>query len=282
MPNPDRLLNSLRRAIDLTASTPGTVGRLLRIPEDAVDVLILGDLHGHVANFQAALNHADLQNNPGRHLILQEVIHGPYRYDDGSDKSHQVLDLFAALKCQFPYRVHLLPGNHELAQWTNRPIMKGEEVQNESFRNGVTRAYGPKSNDIYRAYLDLLTACPLAVALPNRVWISHSVPSPKYLTTFQVSKLECGDIQPEDTQPGGWVFGLLWGRDTSESTVREYLQKCHAEFLVSGHIPCDEGFDTPSKYHLILDSSARPAACVLVPTRRSLTFEKLVANVRLL
>ena len=31
-------------------------------------------------------------------LVLQEVIHGKFRYPDGGDKSHQLLDLVAALR----------------------------------------------------------------------------------------------------------------------------------------------------------------------------------------
>src|SRR5207244_4376734 len=101
---------------------------------------------------------------------------GSYRYGDGSDKSHQAVDLWCALKCHFPDRVHFLPGNHELAQWTNRLIAKGDVDLNASFRDGVRFAYGAKADDVYAAYLELFAALPLAIRTANRVFLSHSLP----------------------------------------------------------------------------------------------------------
>ena len=282
MPSPDKLLVVLRRAIDHVAATPGRCGHLVRLPAGTADVVAAGDLHGHVPNFQAVLKAADLANHPGRHLVLQEVIHGPFKYPDGSDKSHQLVDLFAALKCQYPNRVHLLPGNHELAQWTGRPIGKADDWQNDKFRAGVSAAYGAAAEDVYRAYLDLFRACPLAIKLPNRVWVSHTLPAAKFLPAFDASRLEAEAYSPEEVAPGGWVFGLLWGRDTSEANVTEYLRKCDVDLLVSGHIPNDEGFEVPNGRQVIVDCSATPAACVVVPADRPITHAELVAGVRVL
>src|SRR5262245_39687949 len=114
LPDPDKLLTALRQATMLSRATPGRVGRLVELA-GAADVLAVGDLHGHIGNFQQLLKLADLGHHPKRHLVMQELIHGPFRYGDGSDKSHQAVDLWAALKCQFPDRVHYLPGNHEMA-----------------------------------------------------------------------------------------------------------------------------------------------------------------------
>src|SRR5262249_47793021 len=99
MPDPDKLLNTLRRARELTRSTPGRRGRLIEL-NDAAEVLVAGDLHGNIANFQLLMKLANLGNEPRRHLVMQELIHGRFHYSDGADKSHQVVDLWAALKCQ--------------------------------------------------------------------------------------------------------------------------------------------------------------------------------------
>ena len=125
MPAPDRMLTHLRQAIALVRATPGRRGHTV-VPENCTDVLVAGDLHGHVEHFRALLNLADLANHPARHFVMQEVIHGRFRYPNGGDRSHQLVDLFAALKGQFPRQVHYLPGNHELAQWTNRPRRQAE------------------------------------------------------------------------------------------------------------------------------------------------------------
>src|SRR5436305_1736264 len=124
MPDPERLLRSFAKAVDATRSTPGRRGRVIHL-EGAAEVLVAGDLHGNLDNFRKILDRAQLAKHPGRHLVLQELIHGPLRYVSGGDKSHQALDVLATLKSQFPHRVHMLLGNHELAQWTEQVIGKG-------------------------------------------------------------------------------------------------------------------------------------------------------------
>ena len=68
--------------------------------------MVAGDLHGNVDNFRRLLAIADLERHPRRHLVLQEIVHGRSHYPNGSDKSHQMVDLAAALKCQYPKRTH--------------------------------------------------------------------------------------------------------------------------------------------------------------------------------
>lgn len=275
MPPPDRMLTTIRRATELVRMTPGRTGAVVRLQE-CTEVLVVGDLHGHIANFQAVLKAADLGNHPTRHLVLQEVIHSKFRYPNGGDKSHQLVDLFAALRCQYPTRVHLLPGNHELAQWTDRPVGKADETLNELFREGIDAAYGPASADIYKAYCDLFKALPLALRTPNRVFISHSLPAAKHLPDFDPARLERGWFMDIDYQPGGLVYSLVWGRDTSERNVSDFLTKVDADLLVSGHIPTDEGYLVPNSRQLIVDCSESPAAYVLIPTDKPLTQKELL------
>ena len=90
MPDPAKLLHTLTRTAATFHGTPGRTGRVVGL-SDAEDVLVGGDLHGHLGNFQALMKKADLENHPRRHLVLQEVIHGPHRYPNGGDKSHQLL-----------------------------------------------------------------------------------------------------------------------------------------------------------------------------------------------
>jgi hypothetical protein len=278
MPPPDRMLNTLRRAIDLVKATPGRSGHLVRL-QNCAEVLVAGDLHGHVGNFQVVLKAADLAGHPARHLVMQEVIHGPFRYPGGGDKSHQLVDLFAALKCQFPDRVHLLPGNHELAQWTDRPVGKADEPLNDLFRRGVNEAYGAAGADVYRAYCDLFRALPLALATSNRVFISHSLVPARFQDRFDPKRLEAEAYADADFVPWGVVYSLLWGRDTSEQAAAGFLQKVDADLLVSGHVPTDAGYIVPNPRQLIVDCSITPAAYVLFPADRPLTHEELVKGV---
>jgi hypothetical protein len=276
------MLTYLRQAIALVRATPGRRGHLAEL-RDCTEVLVAGDLHGHVGHFQVMLKEADLANHPTRHFVLQELIHGKFRYPKGGDKSHQLVDLFAALKAQFPKQVHYLPGNHELAQWTGRPVMKADENLNAIFEEGVTEAYGAEFGpQIYATYLDLFRELPVALKAPNRVLICHSLPSARTLPTFNPFRLVAEEYEPADLQPGGAVHSILWGRDTARENAIAFLDMMDADFLVSGHIASDQGYATQSDKQLILDCAENPAGFVLFPTDRPLTLADLPNYVRII
>lgn len=278
MPDPARLLQTLHKAIDAFRTTPGRNGRFVQLTVVS-DVLVAGDLHGHVENFKHILDLADLKEHRKRHLVLQELIHGPFRYPGtGGDQSHRLVDLLAALKCQYPARVHCLLGNHELSQWTNRSITKSNEDLNQLFRRGIETAYGDSALAIYKAYCELFSVLPVAIRTPNRVLLSHSMPVGSRLDGWELDKL--GDDDSEDAfKLGGSVHCVVWGRDTDQKTVERYLTKVEADLLVSGHIPADAGFTVPNDRQLILDSKDDKGCACLIPTERPITHTDLLAGI---
>ena len=278
MPDPERILTTLRRAMQCFRETPGRRGRVVAL-EGVTEVLVGGDLHGNVENFRRLLTKADIARNPQRHFVIQEVVHGPYHYPAGGDKSHQLLDLMAALKCQFPRQVHFLLGNHELAQYTRRRVSKGDLDLNEVFREGVGTAYGSRAPEVYAVYEELLALVPVALRTPNRVLLSHSLPPASRLEDFDPAVLERDGSTEVDVVPGGAVHSLVWGRDTRGETAAAFLAKMDADLLLSGHVPCDNGFDVPNDRQLILDSLGAPACYCLFPTDRPLTHAELVHHV---
>lgn len=281
MPDPDRLLTILRRALVAFRETPGRKGRLIHL-QGVREVLVAGDLHGNLENFRQLLKIANLQQNQERHLVLQELIHGPFAYHDGGDKSHQMLDLLAALKSQFPRQVHFLLGNHELSQATNRMIGKGDAQLNQLFLLGVHTGYGSRADEVYSNYVQLIGSIPVALRTPNRVFLSHSLPAASRLSTFDPAALERDVSTEADLLPGGSIHSLVWGRDVSPANVAEFLQRMDADLLITGHIPCERGFDTPNDRQLILDSLGSPAAYCLFSTEHPLTHAELHACVHLL
>jgi hypothetical protein len=278
MPDPDRLLRTLNRAVLSCRETPGRRGRVVRL-EGAAEVLAVGDLHGNLENFRLLLAKADLARNPARHFVLQELIHGLYRYPAGGDKSHQLLDLVAALKCQYPHQVHFLLGNHELAQATGRRISKGDEDLNQAFREGVATAYGPRAAEVYAAYQQFFAAIPVLLRTDNRIVLSHSLPPASMLDRFDFAALQRDESTEADLLPGGSVHAVVWGRDTRDDTAARFLAAADADLLITGHIPCDRGFDLPNDRQLVLDSLGTPAAYCLFPTDRPLTHAELIAHV---
>jgi hypothetical protein len=279
MPQPDRRFITLQRAAQAFRATPGRKGRVVHL-KYADEVLVGGDLHGHVENFRRLMTLADLAKHPRRHLVLQEVIHGPFRYPLGGDKSHQLLDLVAALKCQFTRQVHLLMGNHELAQCANRPIGKDDDDLLELFEFGVKLAYAECAGAVLAAYRDIFLAAPFALRTPNRVYLSHSMPAASRLADFDPAALERDVPQHGDEAPGGALHSLVWGRDTGAENAAAFLAKVDADLLVTGHVPCDRGFEAPNDRQLILDCMGTPACYCLFPADRPLTHAELVACVK--
>jgi hypothetical protein len=274
------MLTYLRQAITLVRATPGRKGRIIDL-QDCTELLVAGDLHGHVGNFQVMLNAADLANHPTRHIVLQELIHGKSRYPKGGDKSHQLVDLFAALKGQFPKQVHFVPGNHEMAQWTNRPVLKADENLNVLFQSGVSEAYGPEFGpQVYETYLDLFRALPVVLRTRNRVLVCHSLPSSRVLSFFDPTRLNADIYDPDDLQPGGVVHSILWGRDTSGPTVEGFLRKMDADHLISGHIACEHGYQIPNAQQIILDCAEYPGGYLLFPTTEPLTQQDLIGYIK--
>jgi hypothetical protein len=279
MPDPQRLIRTLQLATQAFQATPGRLGRFVRL-QNVDEVLVVGDLHGNVVNFRQILQKAELEAHPGRHLVLQELIHGPQRHPQGGDLSHRLLDLLAALKCQFPARVHMLLGNHEMAQWQSQEIGKGDESLNRLFKAGVDSAYAADAGRIYEAYLGLFATVPLAVVTPNRVIMSHSFPSASRMETFETTAMQVDALPAEAYEWGGGIHALLWGRDTRGETAARFLSKVDADLVITGHIPCPAGFDAPNDRQLILDALGSPAGYCLFPTNRPLTHADLVKCVQ--
>jgi len=280
MPDPDKLLRTLHQAVAHFRATPGRRGRVV-VLDPAEDVLVVGDLHGHVENFRVAMQRAELGTHPDRHLVLQEAIHGSFRYPAGGDKSHQLLDLIAALKCQYPRQVHFLLGNHELSQWTHRRIAKNDDEDlNDLFRQGVGTAYAAQAGAVYSAYLELFAAAPVAVRTPNRVFISHSLPSPMSLTPSFLAGLEKEKVGEADWLPGGCIHSIVWDRDIRAATAVAFLRHVDADLLITGHIPSEGGFAVPNDRRIILDAMGSPAGYCLFPCGRPLTHLELVDCIR--
>lgn len=281
MPDPAKLLFTVRRALELFRATPGRAGGVVTLGESASEVLVVGDLHGNLPAFRKLLDVAALQRNPSRHLVLQELIHGPYRYpDDGGDRSHQLLDLVCALKCQCPERVHLILGNHELSELTGRSIGKNGIALNALFRQGIDTAYGDRSEEVYQLYLALFAGLPLAVRTPNRVFLCHTIPDPIYLDDLDLEVLKADTWTPEAMKRGGTVYAMTWGRNTEPETLDRFAAMVDADLFVTGHQPCETGVQQPNPRQIIIDGTPPCPTYCLFPARGPVTIEQLLEGAR--
>lgn len=282
MPDPEKVLALVRRATDLFRKTPGRSGGVVTIaPGVASDIMVVGDLHGNVPAFRHLLEVAALGKNPKRHLVLQELVHGTRMYPgEKGDRSHQLVDLVCALKCQYPDRVHLILGNHELSELTGRSIGKNGVALNALFRQGVDTAYGSHSQAIYDAYLELFAALPLVVRTPNRVLLCHTIPDSIELDDLDLSALELDTWPPEAMKRHGAIYVMTWGRDTDPETIDRFATMIDADWFITGHQPCDDGFRQANHRQIIIDGTDPYPAYCLFPADTPVTVESLLAGVR--
>ena len=281
MPDPQKILAIIRRAAVLSRATRGRNGSIVSLPPDAEDVLVAGDLHGQLMTFRRLLELADLPHHPHRHLVLQELIHGPYGYpDDGGDRSHQLVDVVAALKCQYPDRVHVILGNHELSELTGRVIGKNGVALNALFREGIDTAYGSRAEAVYASYQELFAALPLAVRTPNRVFLCHTIPEGYELDGFDPTISAQETWSSEAMKRHGAVYCVTWGRDTTPETADRFAGMVDADYFITGHQPCDEGFRQANHRQIIIDGTdPNPAYCLFRVTE-PVTIDSLLAGAR--
>jgi hypothetical protein len=154
----------------------------------------------------------------------------------------------------------MILGNHELSELTGRSIGKDGEGLNAKFRRGIETAYGATAGEIYDAYKALFAALPLAVRTRNRVYICHTIPDADDLSALDLD-LFAADVWPDDAMKRrGTIYALTWGRDTMPETADRFAAMVDADFFVTGHQPCDDGFRQANHRQIIVDGTKpRPA-----------------------
>ncbi len=282
MPDPEKILATVRKATLLMRATPGRSGSVISL-DQAEEVMVVGDLHGNLPAFRKALVVAALNRNPRRHLVLQELVHEINKHEeDRPDRSHRLVDLVSALKCQYPDRVHLILGNHELSELTGRIIGKDGQALNLRFRQGLDQTYGPRTQDVYQAYLELFAALPLAVRTPNRVFVCHTLPDGPVLDSLDLELFKADHWPEEAMKRGGTIYALTWGRDTTPETADRYAAMIDSDWFITGHQPCDEGFRQANHRQLIIDGTNPFPAYCLFPATSPVTIEELVRSTHIL
>lgn len=279
----DQRIEYFTKAAELNLQTPGREGNIVVLtPEIADEVLIAGDIHGNRRNFLAIKKLADLENNPRRHLVIQEVCHGGPTYPaNGGCMSHGLLEECAKLKTEFPNQVHVILSNHELAELTEYPIQKSGQMLNLLFQLGLQQMYGPVAVKIREAFNPFIQSCPFAVKTAGGAFISHSIPENVDSRNFDVSFLRREvDLAEMSLRTG--LFEMLWGRDFRQENAEAFLELVGAEVLITGHEPCPDGFAVPNSRQVIIDCCEENARCVLIPVNGQLTQEDVLRCVKAL
>jgi len=270
----------LRSAASANWATPGRRGSLIDL-RDADEVMVAGDLHGNRANFKLLARRAALKEHPRRHLVVQELVHGGPRSASGGDRSHLLVERACELKLRYPERVHILLGNHELAEWTGRRIGKRGQDMNLMFRMGLAHAYGSGAIQVDAALKTYYASLPVVIRTANRIGLSHSVPPPGALSHTPLGALahRASDGQ---IRKGGLIYAICWSRGYTQRRVDRFAEWLDVDLLVTGHEPSPDGWSCPNRRQLIVDCCRSPAAYVRFETGRRLTIDELLDRVEIL
>ena len=275
----EEIVARMEQAAAANAATPGRDGGIVTLTPDAADeVMIAGDLHGQRKNFTELRKVADLATHPRRHLIMQEVVHGGPKYENGGCMSHSMLEDVAKLLLDFPDRVHFLLSNHELSELTDYPIQKGGSLLNLHFRMGLAYMYGPATDCVLKSYHAFIQSCPLAVRWDG-VFACHSAPEEVDRNKFDIG-IFSRPISRSDLDPHGAVFELVWGRDYSEENAQAFASLVGADVLLHGHEPTDAGYATPNSRQVIFDCCHATGCYAILPTNEPLNQVKVVARIQ--
>ena len=78
----------------------------------------------------------------------------------------------------------------------------------------------------------------------------------------------------------GTVYNLTWGRDTAPETVDRFAAMVDADWFVTGHQPCDDGFRLANHRQVIIDGTDPYPAYCLFPTNDPINVQTLLRSVR--
>ena len=267
----------LKRAATASLSDAYRTGSLIQLPASG-EVLVAGDLHGNLTNYEKIVEAADLTRHVDRHLVLHELVHDSQLRESDRCGSFELVERAAALKVEFPDRVHLLLGNHELAELIGIPVLTEGRMLNAFFALGLQNAYGGRQDDVRKGFKEFVRSWPIAAKTLTGVFISHSSPEMANINGMDLSFF-LRPLHDEEYRKKRGVYNLLWGRDYDQQTADTFAASVGAEVLVVGHQPCPEGFRVPNSRHIILDSMHDRGCYLLLPLDKDLSQQDIVGRI---
>ena len=277
--NADHVVETLGVATEENQVSPLRDQQVVNLPEEG-EVWIAGDIHDHRRNFEKFVTSADLGNNPQRHLVLQELIHGDHFDANGAEDSWKMLYQAAELKVEFPSQVHFLLANHDLAQIHGEGIMKAGLSVCEAFYKGLKRDLPKNYHMVNVAITDFLLSLPLAIRAPNGMFFCHSIPNDDQLDAFDFTVFDRALVADDYKRRVGPVYQLIWGRRTTPAGATAFMQKVHAKMLITGHQPQESGYAINGQHHLIIASDHIQGVFLPIDLAETYDVETLVGRLQ--
>jgi len=274
---PQTTIDLLKQGISANQTDAFRRGNLVALP-DTGSLVITGDVHGHRRNFERIVAFSDLANQPDRHLILQEIIHGGPEDDAGGCLSYQLLFEAVRLKLEFPGQVHFVMGNHDTACISDNEVMKNGKEMNRSMGSALQREFRHASPEVILAIKQFLFSQPLAVRCANRTWISHSLPNDRTIEAFNPDIFD-RELQIGDCEKPGSAYLLTWGRRQKQPVLDKLAQMLDVDTFVAGHQPQPTGWKRMEENLLILACDHNHGCVVELDLAKSYTASELAERI---
>lgn len=239
-PDAESAIRTLKEAAELIRDDPIRKGSLLQFG-DAGQLVMTGDMHGAMRNFEKLQRFSALEHSPARYVVLHELIHQEVQTPTARDLSIDLLLAAAAWKVRFPDNVFFLQSNHELAQLRGQEITKGGRSVLYDFERGVEERFGGRTSGVLAAITDYLASLPLAARTANGFFNSHSLPDPLLMENFDLSVFDRA-LTADDLSPGGAAYSLVWGRFHTADVVDFFARRLGVSQFVVGHTPQEIGY----------------------------------------
>jgi predicted phosphodiesterase len=274
---PQTIVDLLNKGIEAGNADKFRRGNLIHLPAEG-SLTIAGDIHGHRRNFERVVAFADLANNPDRHIVLQEIIHGGPEDSQGGCLSYKLLFDVVRYKLSFPDHVHIIMGNHDTAFINNSEVMKNGKEMNRAMRLALDREFRGAGSDVELAIRQFLFSQPLAVRCDNRIWVSHSLPGDRYIDKFDPNILD-RQLKINDVVRPGSAYLLTWGRKHSQTLLDKMAKLFDVDIFILGHQWQEEGWCRAGKNLIIIASDHNHGCLLSINLAESYTVEQLIDSI---
>jgi len=271
---PQTIVDLLNKGTEANKADKYRRDNLIRLPASG-SLILTGDLHGHCRNFERIVAFTDLANNPDRHIVLQEIIHGGPEDPFGGCLSYKLLLDVVRYKLNFPDRVHIIMGNHDTAFINNSEVMKDGREMNRAMRTAMDREYGSDSADVELAMKQFLFSQPLAVRTESGIWASHSLPGDRFAEKFDPQILD-RQLKVNDVVRPGSAYLLTWGRKHSQKLLDKLAKQFNVNVFILGHQPQEKGWNQAGENLIIIASNHNHGCLIPINLVQSYTVEQLI------
>ncbi len=240
------------RAAHALRGSPYRDGSRVRLPPRG-RLLVTGDLHDNLEHLRKIVHLAGLEASPDHHVVLHEIVHSEVLIN-GLDLSHRMLARVAELVVDHPGQVHVLLGNHELAQMTGQRVSKGAGDSVELFNEGLAFAFGDDGQTVAVAINGFIAAMPLAVVSESGILCAHSLPGSRMFDRFDPDVLWRDLAERDYDRQTGSAYLMVWGRGFGERELDTLAERWGVELFVLGHEHVANGLAVRGTRLIILNS----------------------------